>query len=109
MQKCPAWLQLDDERRFAVLTTFIGTTAPPTIPHPTTPHRALRIHHVPPFAPPALTHTLLGTGLFAYITGEVTALATTRLASAQALQKKLEAIKEFFRHHKLPRVLFKQV
>lgn len=65
--------QNDDERRYAILTTFIGT------------------------------------GLFAYITGEVTALATSRHASEQALGQKIDAVKEFMEYHSLPKALYRSV
>jgi len=57
----------------------------------------------------ALLTTFIGTGLFAYITGEITALATSRQASSQALESKLDAVKEFMKYYKLPQKLFTAV
>ena len=53
----------------------------------------------------ALFTCFVGTGLFAFITGEITALATSRQACQQALGAKLDQVKEFMAYYRLPKRL----
>jgi len=51
----------------------------------------------------------LGTGIFAYINGEITALASQQQASQYAYVEKKNTVDDFMTHYKLPRELRKKI